>query len=165
MRLNLREIINIPGGRVDFDYMPDFGDISFEQLSEFILPVKSQGSVNNIAGMLELSAEINADVKCVCARCLREFQTEVNIPVKATIVESAQDEDDPDLFFLDGDFVDLDEIIVTAFVLNIEQRFLCSEDCKGLCEKCGTDLNKGPCKCKAEIDPRLAVLGQLLENE
>ena len=60
---------------------------------------------------------------------------------------------------------DVDEIIVTDFILNMDQRFLCSQDCKGLCEKCGADLNNGPCSCKLNTDPRFAVLGQLLENK
>lgn len=76
-----------------------------------------------------------------------------------------QNEDNPDIFLLEGDYIDVDEVTVTAFVLNMEQRFLCSEDCKGLCDKCGKNLNEGPCDCKAETDPRLAVLGQLLEKE
>ena len=54
---------------------------------------------------------------------------------------------------------------VDCVVLDLDERLLCREDCKGLCDKCGADLNEGPCSCKAEIDPRLAVLGQLLEND
>ena len=46
----------------------------------------------------------------------------------------------------------------------MDSRFLCREDCKGLCPKCGKDLNDGPCKCGEDQDPRLAVLAQLLEN-
>ena len=42
---------------------------------------------------------------------------------------------------------------------------LCSDDCKGLCFKCGVDLNVEPCRCKPEVDPRLAALAQLLDNE
>ena len=43
--------------------------------------------------------------------------------------------------------------------------FLCSEDCKGLCAVCGKNLNEGPCDCKPEPDPRLAVLAQLLKDK
>ena len=66
--------------------------------------------------------------------------------------------------FLDGEEADLDEILNAAFVLNMDSQLLCREDCKGLCSRCGKDLNEGPCGCKQEIDPRLAVLAQLLEK-
>ena len=46
----------------------------------------------------------------------------------------------------------------------MDTKTLCSEDCKGLCPRCGANLNDGPCGCKREVDPRLAVLAKLLEN-
>ncbi|MDY5613643.1 MAG: DUF177 domain-containing protein, partial [Dysosmobacter sp.] len=53
----------------------------------------------------------------------------------------------------------------TAFILEMDTKTLCSEDCKGLCPRCGADLNLGPCSCKKEVDPRLAALAKLLENK
>ena len=61
--------------------------------------------------------------------------------------------------------VDLDDLARTAFILGMDTKTLCSEDCKGLCARCGADLNVGPCSCKKEADPRLAVLAKLLENK
>ena len=61
--------------------------------------------------------------------------------------------------------LDLDEVVTTAFVLAMDTTNLCSEDCKGLCAKCGADLNLGPCGCRPEVDPRLAALAQLLDDE
>lgn len=165
MRLDLREIINLPGKSVKFDYQPDMDGLEFDSVNRFLSPVKAVGEIVNIAGVLTLNAEIEADLECVCARCLKEFDKHIRLHTEAIIVEEAQDEDNPDIFFLDGDYMDVDEVIVTAFILNMEQRFLCSEDCKGLCDKCGKNLNDGPCGCKAETDPRLAVLGQLLEKD
>jgi uncharacterized protein len=103
-------------------------------------------------------------MECTCARCLKDFDNPVHMHVETTLSETEQDEDDPDKFLLEGDYIDVDEIITTDFVLNMDQRILCREDCKGLCEKCGADLNEGPCACKLETDPRLAALGQLLEE-
>ena len=166
MRLNLREIINIPGEAVLFDYEPDLSDTAIGSVKEVRSPAKAIGSIKNIAGVLTLSAEVEADAVCICARCLKEFDRHVHMHTDAVIKDGEeQDDDSPDVYYLDGDYVDVDEIIVTDFVLNMEERVLCKEDCKGLCEKCGADLNESPCSCKKEIDPRFAVLGQLLENE
>ena len=74
-------------------------------------------------------------------------------------------EDAPELFALESDAVDLDEVLETLFVLDMDSKFLCREDCKGLCAQCGANLNDGPCGCKKPIDPRLAVLEQLLDKK
>ena len=52
-----------------------------------------------------------------------------------------------------------------VFVLHLDTKNLCSPDCKGLCPGCGADLNREPCRCKKEVDPRLAKLAQLLEED
>ena len=59
------------------------------------------------------------------------------------------------------------ELLVPAreeFILDMDMKFLCREDCKGLCSTCGKNLNLGPCGCRKEIDPRFAVLEQLLDK-
>ena len=61
--------------------------------------------------------------------------------------------------------LDLDEVVTTAFVPAMDTKNLCSEDCKGLCAKCGADLNLGPCGCRPDVDPRWAALAQLLDDE
>ena len=165
MLLDLHEMINIPGGRVPFAYEPDFSGLTFDSVKAVQPGAKVTGCVENHAGMLVLSAELDAQLDCVCARCLQEFVRPVHQQIEAVLAADCERTDDPDIFPLDGDYIDVDEVVTTAFVLNMDQKLLCREDCKGLCEKCGKNLNEGPCACKAEIDPRLAVLGQLLEKE
>lgn len=60
--------------------------------------------------------------------------------------------------------LDLDEVMTDEFILAMDTKHLCSEDCKGRCPLCGADLNEGPCQCKPAADPRFAVLAQLLEQ-
>ena len=165
MDLRLNEIINIPGGVVPFEIELDLSDMSFDSVKEFKSPVHAVGKVSNDAGILTLTADIKCDLRCECARCLDEFDKHFSIQTEAVLSVEESDRDNPDVYFLEGDSIDVDEVITTAFVLNMDQRFLCSENCKGLCDKCGKNLNDGPCSCKAELDPRLAVLAQLLEKE
>ena len=81
------------------------------------------------------------------------------------VTELANEENEDEWVFpLEGDSADLDEIIRTVFVLNLDSKLLCKEDCKGLCHRCGTNLNHGPCTCQKELDPRFAALKQLLEK-
>ena len=89
----------------------------------------------------------------------------MEIPLDIPLATELQDEDSPDYFLLEGDELDLCDLLETSFILNLESRFLCREDCRGLCPRCGADLNLGPCGCKREKDPRLAVLEQLLDDK
>ena len=79
--------------------------------------------------------------------------------------ELADEASEDEIVLLEDDEVDLDALTTTAFVLAMESKNLCSEDCKGICPGCGADLNVEPCRCKPEVDPRLAVLAKLLEDK
>jgi len=164
MLLDLREIIGVPGGRVSFDFEPDMSEAAFGSVIRIIQPTRAAGDVKNRAGVLTFSAIVDAVCICVCARCLREFEYPVHKQVLANLTEGGEGED-PDGYFLQGDKVDAGEIVLTEFILDMDERLFCRDGCAGLCEQCGSDLNDGPCSCETKIDPRLAVLGQLLDNK
>ena len=163
MLLDLREIIGVPGGEVSFDYEINLSDAAIGSVKEIKSPSRAAGSVKNRAGVLNFTANVDAAMVCVCARCLTEFEIPVHKAFSAVITVEEENGEIPGLYGLLGNSADADEIIVSEFVLATDQRYLCSEDCKGLCPKCGADLNTDRCSCESEIDPRLAVLGQLLE--
>jgi len=164
MLLDLREIIGVPGGRVSFDYEPDISEAAYGSVIRIKNPSRAVGNVTNRAGRLTFSAIVDAVCVCVCARCLKEFEYPVHKQILAQLTEGGEGED-PDGYFLQGDKADADEIIYSEFVLNMDDIVLCRADCAGLCERCGFDLNFGNCSCGTQIDPRLAVLGQLMQDD
>ena len=105
------------------------------------------------------------DFYCQCARCLKEFPMRLRREAAAYLTEELEDEDNEDYYLLEDGTADLEEIARDALILNFEPRLLCKDDCKGLCPKCGKDLNDGPCGCAEDPDPRMAALRQLLEKE
>jgi uncharacterized protein len=163
MRLDLRSIVN-EAGYVSFDYEPYIGDLHFDSISKVLKPLRAVGKVTNSAGVLTLKGCATVSLLCVCDRCGGEFQTDREIELDALLSAELQDKENPDIYLLDGDYADLDEIIITAFVFSLESKTLCREDCKGICQTCGKNLNNGPCGCKNEPDSRLAVLKQLLSD-
>ena len=166
MRLDLQEIIHSPGSSKSFSFEPDFSDLSFDLVEEIHQPAKMEGAVRNTAGLLTFKAELMVDLTCVCARCAKRFSNSVQIPFEITLSDELEDDENPDIWLLDSDgSLDLEEVALNALVLNLDTRFLCSEDCQGLCPRCGKNLNEGPCGCRAEVDPRLAVLEQLFKDE
>ena len=122
--------------------------------------------VRNTAGVLELKGEVMTTLHAVCDRCAAEFVREVRYPVEAVLVsgEVTDSYENPWVFELEDGCADLDDIVTTALVLNMPSQLLCKPDCKGLCFRCGANLNLGSCNCKPEPDPRFAALQQLLDK-
>ena len=163
MRLNLREIIEIPGGSVPFSCDLETEGLDFPSVLAYQGKPHAEGRVYNEAGILRLEGMLRAEMRCVCDRCGEEFDSVKETVLDAVIVEENTG-DDPDLFLLENDEIDLDEVLSTCFILDMETKFLCREDCKGLCPSCGKNLNLGPCTCRKSIDPRFAVLEQPLDK-
>ena len=165
MRLDLREIIEVPGGSVPFETELATERLSFPSVKAYKAPPHAEGRVFNEAGVLRLTGEASADLLCICDRCGREYDREAVEKLDTVLVTEHQDEEDPDVFLVQDDCVDLDEIITTAFVLGLDSKTLCRPDCKGVCPRCGHNLNDGPCACRPEADSPFAVLGQLFNAE
>ena len=162
MLLDLREIIEVPGGEVHFECELPTEGLEFDSIVSYKSAPKATGRVFNEAGILTLEGTLCADMTCVCDRCGTEFDSVKVQKLNAYISDG--ESDDPEAFVLDGDKLDLGETLSTLFVLDMESKFLCDPECKGLCSGCGANLNLGPCRCRKEIDPRLAVLEQLLDK-
>ena len=73
MRLNLREIIEIPGGSVPFAQELDTALLDFPSVRAYTAPITAEGKVVNTAGILTLQGKLHAQMLCVCDRCGAEF--------------------------------------------------------------------------------------------
>lgn len=120
---------------------------------------EASGVITNHSGLILLEGSIQPDLKVSCARCGKEFNYSIPIALNGKITDKLAN-DDEDEFILMCDFaIDTEEIVRTALILELPTRFLCREDCKGLCPKCGCDLNKTNCSCETrERDSRWDVL-------
>ena len=164
----MAKIIDQPGTTVPFSTSLDLHELEFGGSFPVTEPVLASGEVRNTAGVLQLTATAQTTLHGICDRCASAFERAVSFPVEAVLVtELANDNGDEDLwtFLLEGNDADIDDIITTAFVLGMDSKLLCKDDCKGLCCRCGKNLNDGPCDCQPEIDPRFAVLQQLLKDK
>ena len=166
MRLGLSQIIDRPGESISYSAVVDLSDLQYGTSFPVTEPVKAEGTVRNTAGVLVMKGEITTCIHGVCDRCAAEFDREMALPIDAVLVTELANEENEDewVFTLEGDSADLDDIVRTIFVLNMDSKLLCSDDCKGMCCRCGKNLNEGPCSCEKEIDPRLAALKQLLNK-
>ena len=167
MLLGLTQIMDRPGASVPFSVSIDLSDLLYGASRPVSEPVQASGTVRNTAGVLVMTGAVKTRIHGVCDRCASSFTRDVEFPIDVVLVEELSNEEDEDewVFPLEGDSADLDDIIRTVFVLNMDSKLLCKPDCKGLCCRCGKNLNEGPCGCRKEPDPRFAALRQLLDNE
>ncbi len=166
MLLGLSRIIGCPGASIPFSTSIDLSDLSFGACHPVTQSVDAEGVIRNTAGVLIMKGTVRTCLHGVCDRCAAPFTRDMEIPIDAVLVTELTDEENEDewVFPLEGDSADLDDIVRTVFVLNMDSKLLCREDCKGLCCRCGKNLNDGPCGCQKELDPRFAALKQLLEK-
>ena len=166
MQLGLSEIMDRPGASVPFSTSVDLSDLRYGNSFPVTEPVMAEGQVRNTAGVLVMTGFIHTTIHGTCDRCASDFHREERFPIDVVLVTELANEENEDewVFPLEGDSADLDDIVRTVFVLNLDSKLLCKEDCQGICHRCGKNLNDGPCNCQKELDPRFAALKQLLEK-
>jgi uncharacterized protein len=146
------------------------GELPFEfhgaVLSE---PVSTDFVLTHKDRDLMIGGSLTTDVRYTCSRCLKQDSRHLSTSFDLTYLPHAKGVRDGEeielkyaemeVGFYDGIRFDVDAMIVEQIVLSMPMRFVCSEDCKGLCHHCGKDLNEGACLCTDEVtDPRLSVL-------
>ena len=166
MLLGLSKIIDCPGQSVTFSTSVDLSDLRYGESYPVTEPVQASGVVRNTAGVLVMTGSIRTTIHGVCDRCAGDFHRDVEFPINVVLVTELTNEENEDewVFPLEGDSADLEDIVRTVFVLNLDSKLLCKDDCQGLCCRCGKNLNEGPCGCQKELDPRFAALRQLLDK-
>ena len=129
------------------------------------------GDVTDQAGYMHLHLTASVDYRAECARCLEPVSGSFSVSLERTVAtkdslsEKQLEENVDEYAVIEGGSLDLDELIREELLLCFPMRFLCSDDCPGLCPKCGKALRLGECGCpKTEPDPRLAVLKTLFED-
>jgi|Deesub1362A_J573_1020465.scaffolds.fasta_scaffold00275_38 uncharacterized protein len=130
--------------------------------------------VERISSEVFLKGNISTELELVCSRCLKEFISDISIPLDLTyrpIEEMTVEEkyelshDELDTGFYKNDELDLYEISKEQVLLSIPMKPLCSTSCKGICPKCGADLNEKTCGCDLkQTDPRLQILDKYLKG-
>ncbi len=167
MVIDINPILKGEKKQIDVEYLLSI-DSKVDEI-DFADKFPVKGNIKDMAGYITLTLE--ADVKYItnCARCLARITETMLIIFEKTVVTEdteLQNEDNDDYIVSKDGFIDVDETLIEQILLELPLRHLCKEDCKGLCPKCGCDLNKEECNCElSEPDPRFDVLRKLLENK
>lgn len=170
MKLNIEKIKQFIGKSVDFESTEHVK--SLKHLDEevfFADNVCVSGNVKNIGtGLFEVIGKIKTAVYYSCYRCLEKTRVSFNIDfsIKFSDLSFNIESKNEDVIRFSGDEIEILPQIINEIILNWPAQVLCKPDCKGLCQKCGANLNITECDCKRiQIDPRLAVLKKLKDVE
>ncbi len=146
-------------GVLDIDYCFVSNDVLFSA------PIAVSGCLKSANGIVSLTVVADCSVSSLCAKCAKDIVKKLKVPVEHLLVSHLNDEDNDDFIVVEDMLLNLDELVIEDVYLSLPTRFLCKDDCKGLCPYCGNDLNEGECNCKKPVDPRLAALQMLLNDE
>jgi uncharacterized protein len=126
-------------------------------------------------GMFQVEGRITGKVILACSRCLAATECPLRNTFRLTFARRIPGDaadlppEDRELqaeelgvVLFEGDQIDFRDIIQEQVILTIPMQPICRQDCRGLCARCGANLNDGPCDCRGdEVDPRLAILKNL----
>jgi uncharacterized protein len=149
-------------------------NLAFNNLEERQFTIETPVVFNLLVEKQEDSVKIAGPVKSTvtmtCSRCLEEFRCsidtylDIELVPKGLIAQATDVElrpDDLDIYYFEGDEIDLDPFIYDEVLLSVPVRPLCQEDCAGLCQSCGKNRNIESCSCH---QPANTVLGEKLKS-
>ena len=132
-------------------------------------PVRTDFVLTHKDRDLRIGGTVATSIRFKCSRCLKEYARPFSTTFDLYYLPQpdwsrAGDEielkyEDMEVGYYNGIQFDVDLMVLEQIELGIPMKFVCQQDCKGLCYLCGADLNEGLCRCKKdEPDPRLSVL-------
>jgi DUF177 domain-containing protein len=161
------------GLRFEHEYSESDLDLRAHEL-KLIEPLRVAGSVSRAGRDIRVRGRLGTRITRACDRCLADVNLPIDLPFDLFYEpnESGTGEGEKEIHGRDLEFsvyendeIDLDELVVEQLALNVPARLLCREDCRGLCDQCGIDLNLASCNCEKPIDPRWQALADLRERE
>ncbi len=122
-------------------------DLIFERIGENDILVEGTASIGLIIP---------------CDRCTVDVIQNVNVNIHRSISLH----DNEEFAYLQGAELDVEAFLLTELLIEFPQKVLCSDECKGLCEQCGANLNEQECSCeKGHVDIRMAHLKDLFDSK
>ena len=122
-------------------------------------------------GKLQIEGTCKVTVESACDRCLEPVATVFNLNIsritKGNVTDESEveSEDLDEANYIDGYTLDVDQLIGSEILIGWPTKILCSEDCKGICNVCGQNLNQGTCNCEdTSLDPRMSVIRDVFKN-
>ncbi len=170
MKLDLRPMLRGEISRMGVDFsLAQIDELDDVRVSN---EIAVKGEIVDTAGYMRMTLTVGFDYSGECARCLSAVEGRFETEFARTVVdegtltdEQLEDNVDEYVIIRDG-FLDVDEELCEAVIFDFPSKLLCSEDCPGLCLRCGKPKRDGECGCNnIEPDQRWAVLKNFFDEE
>lgn len=171
MLIDLSEILSIEGktqvveAPVSMDsFQSKLGDFPVAEKEPLSLTITNTGKK-----VLKIEAKGRITVNIPCDKCLKDVPTEFDINFEQEIDMQASKEDRikdlDEINYVTGCSLDVEQLVHNEILIHWPLRVLCKENCRGICPKCGKDLNEGSCECdQTSPDPRMAVISDIFSK-
>lgn len=136
-------------------------------LNDYNTKVKVSGTVSKKGTTFVCIAEVTAEVYFSCDKCLKPTTKILEFPIKEKFsnVQGVNFQEEEIIYF-SGTEINLTDWVISNIYVNMPMRVICDENCKGLCPKCGCNLNLGSCSCSNIFyDTRFKALSSIFNNE
>lgn len=164
MNIDIKKLFEADEQIIPIRYELDLSGIKWWGGKPFQSPAVVSGTVQNKLGIVTINYSVEAVLSAVCDRCLKAEEKKIIYHFEHGIVLSLNGDDNDEYIVVEDGILNLDELVSADIVLELPIKALCKEECKGLCPKCGTNLNETSCGCVTKtVDPRLEVLLGLLD--
>ncbi len=168
MIIDLREL-RLKGEPLEVEGLFTNDDLKVNSgVMSLVRPAEARVRLELRGDSVRVSGNLKCDVSVTCCRCTKGFQKSLEKRFGVDYWPDPAVEDgeefeltysDLDVGFYRNDELDLSAVLGEQVLLEIPMKPVCREDCKGLCDQCGADLNEGECSCeRTRVDPRMASL-------
>ncbi|MGL4742136.1 MAG: YceD family protein [Sarcina sp.] len=133
------------------------------EIIKVLKPITFDGFAKVVEDVITLEGNISAELELECSRCLKNFSTTVNTSIDEKFSNNFKE--DESIVPIESDILDVSEIIANNVISTLPIKRLCDEQCKGLCQTCGADLNLHQCSCSdLDTDIRFEKLKELFKQ-
>ena len=171
MLINLSELFTCEGKKKVYE--ADFGLPSVEFNGESYKVIKTEPfeitAANTGVGKYFIEGSTAVTVEIPCARCLEPvaYTCDLELVRELTVKkpDAARKEESDEEPYLEGFNLDVDQLVYNELLQSLPMKVLCREDCKGICNRCGMNLNFGTCSCDtSSLDPRMSVIQDIFKE-
>ena len=173
MLINLSEVLTEPHKTVEESVVSDMKEVFFGGQKFSIAEMSPVHIRIEYAGekKLYITGDTSLTVVIPCDRCLEPVATVFDLNIsritKGNVTDESEveSEDLDEANYIDGYTLDVDQLVGSEILIGWPTKILCSEDCKGICNVCGQNLNQGTCNCEdTSLDPRMSVIRDVFKN-
>ena len=171
MLLNLSEVLGEQHKTIEKEIPVEMDSFQYEAFSYPVLSKEPLSlKIEHVKGReLLITGKGRLSLEIPCDRCLEPVETEVVLDFSKTVDLDVPDGEQPEELdetnYIDGYELDAEQLLRNEVLIGWPTKILCSNDCKGICNVCGQNLNQGVCSCEdTGLDPRMSVIRDVFKN-